>query len=87
MSVYDEATPYAEAIGAPLFNGDGWANTSLIQSEPLLKTPGKIFPAKTWKLIMKGYFGKPLQNPHKKLLYTALSYNDHILDHIMFDKY
>ncbi len=47
MSVYDEATPYAdtstlpsemkfaEAIGAPLFNGNGWANISLIQSEPL----------------------------------------------------
>ena len=25
----------AEALGAPLFNGNGWANTSLIQSEPL----------------------------------------------------
>ena len=25
----------AEAIGAPLFDGNGWANTSLIQSEPL----------------------------------------------------
>ncbi len=24
-----------EAIGAPLFNGNGWANTSLIQSDPL----------------------------------------------------
>ena len=47
MSVYDEATPYGdtstlpsvmkfpEAIGARLFNGNGWANTSLIQSEPL----------------------------------------------------
>ncbi len=27
---------FAEAIGAPLFNGNGWANTSLIQSEPLV---------------------------------------------------
>ena len=29
--------PYecAEAIGSPLFNGNGWANTSIIQSEPL----------------------------------------------------
>ena len=26
---------FAEAIGAPLFNGNGLANTSLIQSEPL----------------------------------------------------
>ena len=25
---------FPEAIGAPLFNGNGWANTSLIQSEP-----------------------------------------------------
>ncbi len=25
----------AEAIGAPLFNGNWWANTSLIQSDPL----------------------------------------------------
>ncbi len=25
----------AEAIEAPLFNGNGWANTSLIQSDPL----------------------------------------------------
>ncbi len=29
MSVYD-----VKATGAPLFNGNGWANTSLIQSEP-----------------------------------------------------
>ncbi len=50
MSVYDEATPwldmeipepchlknkFAEAIGAPRFSGNEWANTSLIQSEPL----------------------------------------------------
>ncbi len=41
MSVYDEDTctlssemKFAEAIGVPLFNGNGWANTSLIQSEP-----------------------------------------------------
>ncbi len=26
---------FAEAIGALLFNGNGWANTSLIQSDPL----------------------------------------------------
>ena len=26
---------FAEAIGAPLFNGNGWANSSLIQSKPL----------------------------------------------------
>ncbi len=26
---------FAEAIGALLFNGNGWANTSLIQSNPL----------------------------------------------------
>ncbi len=25
---------FAEGITAPLFNGNGWANTSLIQSEP-----------------------------------------------------
>ena len=28
---------FAEAIGAPLFNLNGWANTSLIQSEPFAK--------------------------------------------------
>ncbi len=27
---------FAEAIGALLINGNGWANTSLIQSDPLL---------------------------------------------------
>ncbi len=41
MSVYyGEVTPYgdmkfAEAIGSPLFNGDRWVNTSLIQSDPM----------------------------------------------------
>ena len=34
----DEATPFAETIAAPLFNGNGWANSSLIQSEPLWGT-------------------------------------------------
>ncbi len=36
MSVYlnlPSEMKFAEAIGAPLFNGNGWANTSLIQSE------------------------------------------------------
>ena len=29
---------FAEAIGALLFNGNGWANTSLIQSDPCLRS-------------------------------------------------
>ena len=41
MSMYDGATlpsemKFVEAKGVPLFNGNGWVNTSLIQSEPLL---------------------------------------------------
>ena len=33
---------FAEAIGAPVFNGNGWANTSLIQSEPFVGMKGNI---------------------------------------------
>ncbi len=35
MSVYDEATPYVGAIGALLFNGNGWANAKIIQCHPV----------------------------------------------------
>ncbi len=39
---------FAEAIGAPLFNGNGWANNILIQSDPLHATSDMTIPSHTF---------------------------------------
>ena len=48
---------FAEAIGAPLFNGNGSANTSLIQSDPfyIYSCPKKKLLA--WKMCFKNVRG------------------------------
>ncbi len=50
---------YQVSIGAPLFNGDGWTNTSLIQSDPLY----------LWNCII--FLNNTCTNPHLVPSYTV----------------